>query len=221
MFIINLLQRANGNIYAIVLATAPIIGLLIGITIHEFAHAWMANRLGDPTAKNMGRLTLNPFKHLDPTGTIFLLVAGFGWGKPVPYNPSNLKSDADELKVAFSGVVTNLFFALILGIPLRIATLQGVTFDSSFVLMYIKWIVEMNIVLVAFNILPIPPLDGSKLIFQSLDIRRRLEYEKIGIVILFALIISGFFGFPILQYYMEIVVRYLGFIVTGIYTSIF
>jgi Zn-dependent protease len=215
MFLSNFL---SSPIYAVVI----IIGLLIAITVHEFAHAWMANRLGDPTAKNLGRLTLNPFKHLDPLGTLFLFVAGFGWGKPVPYNPSNIKSDADEVKIALSGIAANLLLALILGIPLRIATVLGVTIDTNIWLTIIEFLMEMNLVLIAFNIIPIPPLDGSKVIFPFISIDARIKYEQYGPIILFLLIIaSNVFGLPFLVRFMEPIIRFLSFVVKGTYTAIF
>lgn len=199
-----------------------IVGLLLAITVHEFAHAWAANRLGDPTAKKFGRLTLNPFAHLDPIGTLFLLIAGFGWGKPVPYNPSNLKSDADEIKVALSGVMANLLLALLLGIPLRIATAMHVPIDSNMWLMGLELIVEMNLVLIAFNIIPIPPLDGSKVLMHFMSFDARLNFERIGPILLIALIIAGnFLGIPILVRFMEPIIRLLSFVVKGTYTAIF
>ena len=215
MFLLNLISSPF-------FAIAAIVGLLLAITVHEFAHAWMANYLGDPTAKKLGRLTLNPFKHLDPLGTLFLLVAGFGWGKPVPYNPSNLKSDADEVKVALAGVFANLIFALILGIPLRIATLSHIAINSNMWLMAIEFVLEMNLILIAFNIIPIPPLDGSKIIFQFISFDARMTFERYGPIILFALIIaSNVFGFPFLVRFMEPIIRVLSFAAKGTYTAIF
>lgn len=215
MLLLNLLSQP-------IFAAAAIAGLLLAITIHEFAHAWMANKLGDPTAKKLGRLTLNPFKHLDPLGTIFLLVAGFGWGKPVPYNPSNIRSDADEVKIALSGIAANLLLALFLGIPLRIATVMGVPIDSSVWLIVLEFLVEMNLVLIAFNIIPIPPLDGSKVIFQFMSFEARMKYEQIGPMLLFGLIIaSNFFGLPFLVSFMEPIIRVLSFVVKGTYTGMF
>ena len=182
----------------------------------------MANRLGDPTARLLGRLTLNPLKHLDPIGTIFLLVAGFGWGKPVPYNPSNLKSDSDEIKVALAGIGANFILALILGIPLRIITLMGIPTDSNIIYQIIQFLLEMNLLLIAFNIIPIPPLDGSKLIFPFISFEARRTYEQIGPMLLFGLILlSAFAGSSLLVQFMDPVIRFLSFIAKGTYTSIF
>ncbi|MCX6812127.1 MAG: site-2 protease family protein [Candidatus Berkelbacteria bacterium] len=215
MFILNFFNQPLFGLIAI-------IGLLIAITVHEFAHAWMANRLGDPTAKLMGRLTLNPLKHLDPVGTLFLLVAGFGWGKPVPYNPSNLKSDGDEIKVALAGVSANFILALILGIPLRIITLMHIPTDSNIIYQILEFLLEMNLLLIAFNIIPIPPLDGSKLIFPFISFEARQTYERIGPILLFGLIIlTAFSGTSILVQFMDPIIRFLSFVVKGTYTSIF
>ncbi|PIU24124.1 site-2 protease family protein [Candidatus Berkelbacteria bacterium CG08_land_8_20_14_0_20_39_8] len=215
MFLSNLF---SSPFYAVV----AIIGLLLAITVHEFAHAWMANYLGDPTAKHLGRLTLNPFKHLDPLGTLFLLVAGFGWGKPVPYNPSNLRSDADEVKVALSGITANLLTALLLGIPLRIATAMGIAISSNIWLTIIEFLLEMNLVLIAFNIIPIPPLDGSKLIFPFISFNARMTFEQVGPILLFIVIIaSNVFGSPFLVSFMEPIIRVLSFVTKGTYTAIF
>jgi len=215
MFILNLFYQPFYGLVAIA-------GLLLAITIHEFAHAWMANRLGDPTAKNLGRLTLNPFKHLDLFRTLFLLIAGFGWGKPVPYNPSNLKSDADEVKVAFSGVTANFLLALVLGIPLRIATIMHIPTDNYLWLSALELLVEMNLVLIAFNIIPIPPLDGSKIIFPFISTQARMNFEQLGPILLFTLIVLGSFsGLPILIRFMEPIIRVLSFVTTGTYTAIF
>ena len=199
-----------------------LLALVIAITVHEFAHAWTANRLGDPTAKILGRVTLNPFKHLDLLGTLFLIIVGFGWGKPVPYNPSKLKSDTDEVKVAFAGITANFLLALILGIPLRIATLAGVTIGSSLILQIIEVIVEINLLLIAFNIIPIPPLDGSKLIMYFMSYETRAKFERIGPFLLIMIILLGNFTSSSLLYqFMEPIIRVLSFIVKGSYINIY
>jgi len=215
MFILNFISQPF-------FAVMVLVGLLLAITIHEFAHAWMANRLGDPTAKNLGRLTLNPLKHLDPIGTLFLLIAGFGWGKPVPFNPSNLKKDSDEVKIALSGITANFLLALVLGIPLRVATLMHLTIDNYLWLQALEIIVEMNLVLIAFNIIPIPPLDGSKVILPFLNYSARLRFEQIGPLLLLALIVlGGLSEMPLIVRFMEPIIRVLSFVVKGSYTAIF
>ena len=132
MLILSLL---NGNVaYALIFITA----LLISLTIHEFAHALVATKLGDPTAKFEGRLTLNPIAHLDPVGTILLLLVGFGWGKPVPINPRYFKQNSDEVKVALAGIVSNLILAIILSIPLRALLASETGADSSLLVVFLS-----------------------------------------------------------------------------------
>lgn len=171
---------------------AVVIGfLVIGITVHEFAHAYVAFRLGDPTAKMEGRVTLNPLAHLDPYGIIFFFIVGFGWGKPVPFNPRYLQKKSDELKIAVAGIVANLAVAAILGIPLRIALLQGHLIDSSIFLSVIDYIVVINLMLAVFNLLPIPPLDGSHFVEYFLDEEQKYKFQFYGQYALFGLIFYG------------------------------
>lgn len=166
-----------------------LLSLLIGITVHEFSHAWMATRLGDPTAKLMGRLSLNPLKHLDPFGTIFLLLVGFGWGRPVPYNPEYLRhGKKDEVKIALAGPLSNFILALIFALPYRLTYYLhlDLTLNPFFIICAV--ITEINIILAVFNLLPIPPLDGSKIIFLFLSEESRIQFERIGPLILMGLI---------------------------------
>ncbi len=161
--------------------------IVLSAVVHEYSHGWMANVLGDPTAKREGRLTLNPIKHLDPMGTVivplFLLffAGGFiGWAKPVPYNPYNLKGKHGSAKVGAAGPGSNFFLALVFGITTR--------FISPESAMYIPliWITYVNIFLGLFNLIPLPPLDGSKLLmdfFPQTRWLRQLGGSMIGIII--------------------------------------
>lgn len=211
MFILSLLQSPLDFI-------AVLVGfMVIGITVHEFAHAWTANRFGDPTAKMEGRVSLNPLSHLDPIGTILFLIIGFGWGKPVPTNPHYLRHKQDELKVAFAGIIANLLVATILAIPLRIAMLQGVVIDSEPILAFIKRLVEINVLLAAFNILPIPPLDGSHLVEYFLDDEGRYNFQRIGQYVFIGIIMLGFLsGYSIISLVMEPIMRVMLFFVSGL-----
>ena len=201
---------------------AYIVALIIGITVHEFAHAWMAHRCGDNTAKFEGRLTLNPLAHLDPLGTIMLFIVGFGWGKPVPINPNNMDKKSDELKVAFAGIVTNLILAFILAIPIRIALMQGVLIESSAVLSFLNIIVDLNIILAVFNLLPIPPLDGSHLIEYFLNRESKYAYQTVGPFILIGVIIAeNITNVSIIHPIMEPILRLLSLLVKGTYGAIF
>jgi len=163
---------------------ATLAALLVAITIHEFAHAWMANYYGDPTAKLMGRLSFNPLVHLDLIGTIFLLVAGFGWGKPVMVNPNNFKNPKlDNITVSLAGPMSNLLLAVILGIILRFVPLPG---NVSSILVII---VFFNLVLMIFNLIPIPPLDGSKILSLFISDQAYLVLQQFGIFLLLILIL--------------------------------
>lgn len=141
-----------------VLFAGFIIGILSAITIHESAHAWVAYKLGDSTAKMAGRISANPFRHLDLFGTIMLLLAGFGWGKPVPVNIGNLKSKWDEVKIAYAGATSNLLLAVFLALIVRFIPIPLILAQVIVI------IIQINLVLMIFNILPIPPLDGSKIL---------------------------------------------------------
>ncbi|NOQ67868.1 site-2 protease family protein [Patescibacteria group bacterium] len=193
--------------------------LILSIVVHEFSHGWMANHLGDPTAKHMGRLTLNPIPHIDLMGSIlvplFLLISnvGFiiGWAKPVPYNPYNLRDKKNgEMLVALAGPASNLLLALIFGIIIRILLIQGIAISSS-IIIFFGIIVLYNILLAIFNLVPIPPLDGSKILFHFLPysmhgIRETMERNAMLFLLLFI-----FFGFRLIIPVM----LYLFVLVTG------
>lgn len=150
-----------------------LVALVLVLTFHECSHAWTANRLGDPTAKREGRLTLNPLAHLDILGTIMLFFVGIGWGKPVPVNPHNFeKPKRDQALTALAGPLANLALAFVAAIPYSyMSQVEPLYYLSEAVL-------DVSIVLFLFNMLPIPPLDGSK--FVGIFVPRRLYplYEK-------------------------------------------
>ena len=140
--------------------------LLFALVFHEFSHGWVANKLGDPTAKNQGRLTLNPLAHLDPFGSLMILFVGFGWAKPVPVDSRYLANPRkDMMKIAFAGPASNLLLALIGGLIIRLTGYVD-TFTSMLILF-----TQINISLAVFNMIPIPPLDGSQ-IFSGIMIQR-------------------------------------------------
>ena len=173
--------------------------ILVALTIHEFAHAFVANRYGDDTAKRSGRLTLNPLRHLDPLGTIMIFLVHFGWAKPVPVNPYNLRNpQKDMLWISAAGPLSNMALALIRGLLLRVILASAGTYDKYSVLGFIIFMVVMslqiNLALAVFNILPIAPLDGSKILAGLLPARYSsiiFTAERYGPFILLGLIILG------------------------------
>jgi Zn-dependent protease len=176
-----------------------IIPLLYSVVIHEVAHGWVANRMGDPTAKLLGRLSLNPLKHLDPVGTLMLFLVGFGWAKPVPINMNNI---ADQRKglifVSSAGILANILLAF--G-SLLVYRLLGQS-STGTVALIANYTAYINITLAALNLIPIPPLDGSKILmgFASRNTQYFLaRIEPYGFFILIALLYIGwlddFIGF--------------------------
>lgn len=179
--------------------------LIMSVVIHEFAHGYSAYLLGDNTARLSGRLTLNPLKHLDPFGSVILplllifMKAGFviGWARPVPYNPANLRNGrVGNMIVAFSGIAANLVIAILFGLLIRLAPMLGIPAYNAFsphpFYQITSIIVVMNLVLALFNIIPIPPLDGSKILFSFIPARfRQIEQflEQWGIFLLLFFII--------------------------------
>jgi len=174
--------------------------LLIALPIHELAHAFTAYRLGDVTARDYGRLSFNPLDHLDPIGALMILLGGFGWAKPVPVNPYGLyrsrNSTTGFALVALAGPASNLFLAALFAIPLRLRLIP-IPFVSGLVDDFI-WI---NIVLAMFNLIPIPPLDGSRLAVAVLP-RQWGDYilrmEQFGIFIVLVLVVTGIAGLLIM-----------------------
>ena len=163
--------------------------LLFALVFHEFSHGWVANKLGDPTAKSSGRLTLTPMAHLDLFGSLMILFVGFGWAKPVPVDSRYLANPrTDMMKIAFAGPASNLLLAFIAGSLIRLSGNMGVL--SSMLIMF----VQINIMLAVFNMIPIPPLDGSQ-IFSGLMIRHNpdlvVKLQIYGPQILMGLILFG------------------------------
>ena len=176
------------------LFAAFVIAVIVGITFHEFSHAAVASLQGDQTARSQGRLTLNPLSHLDPLGSIALIVAGFGWGRPVPVTPSRLRNrHFGHLLVGLAGPAANFVLAIVSVVALRIAYQPAdLTFDVNFTLRLLDTLVAVNVILGVFNLLPIPPLDGSTLLSILLPPSRQniLRFlEQYGIFLLLALLI--------------------------------
>lgn len=164
-------------------------GLLLSITIHEFAHCWVADKLGDPTARAKGRLTLDPRAHLDPIGTLMILFTRFGWGKPAPIDPYNLKNPVRDIAlIAFAGPLSNIIVATLLSAVLHLGFAPFYWLQLA-----IFQIMAINIMLAVFNLVPVYPLDGSRILTALLPKGAAHEYESVmqryGTVILLLLIL--------------------------------
>lgn len=176
------------------------IAIIVGLTIHEFAHAWIAYKLGDSTAKYEGRMSLNPIRHLDPLGTLLLIIFlytlgfGFGWGKPVPVNPYNLRHRYGEVFVSLAGPISNFLLATVVILCVALVPSSITQKWTQDFLGLIDSIVRVNITLGIFNLVPIPPLDGSKVLFGLLSPAQndwKNTYEKYSPVLLVGFIIFG------------------------------
>jgi Zn-dependent protease len=168
-----------------------VIPLLYSVVIHEVAHGWVAYRMGDPTAKWMGRLSLNPIKHLDLFGTLMLFLVGFGWAKPVPVNFNNISNKRKGLIfVSSAGIISNILIAFIALLFLRLFSLRS----SGISAILIFYLVQINITLAALNLIPIPPLDGSKILMGMVSERTQYllaRIEPYGFIIILALFYLG------------------------------
>ena len=180
--------------------------MVFALTFHEFAHAWMAFKCGDNTAARMGRLTMNPFAHLDMMGSMMILFVGFGWAKPVPVDSRLLRnSRTDMMKVAAAGPIANLLLALVSGLLFRLLNPFGILPESIAILIY--YFTRINITLAVFNLIPVAPLDGSQ-IFSGYLMKHNPQLawkiQSFGPQVLFGLILFGYItGFSILWLIMS------------------
>ncbi|MCR5182208.1 MAG: site-2 protease family protein [Clostridia bacterium] len=189
-------------------------GIVIGISLHEAGHAYTSYWLGDPTPKAQGRLSVNPLRHIDPMGFLFLLIAGFGWGRPVEINPAFYKKKRrDEFIVSIAGVTVNLIVAIIFSFiskGILTAYQQGPSDALYYLYMICAYVVYMNLLLMVFNLIPCPPLDGWGIVTQIFNLRKYdwwLPVYRRGSLILMAIIIFGLTGriiSPIVSALMDI-----------------
>jgi len=167
--------------------------VVLGLTLHELAHGWTADLLGDHTARYQGRLTVNPLAHIDVIGLLLLFIAGFGWAKPVPVNPYNFRGDFRRgmMLVSLAGPAANLILALLGAVGLGMGGWKF-PYGQDILLAFIR----INVVLAVFNLIPVPPLDGSKILAGLLPDSQRWIYnmEQYGIIILLLLLFSGIIG---------------------------
>ena len=203
-----------------VLIIYEIIAFLFAICVHESAHAWTANRCGDPTARMLGRITLNPVKHIDPIGTILVpaigILSGFGfvgWAKPTPVDPHNFKNVVrDDILTSVAGPVSNFIIAVISAILLKIVMVSigghAVAEDSIVIpiVMLLRVFVYINILLLAFNLIPVPPLDGSHVVRHMLSESAQRIYDGVGIVAFMLLFWVGgrviaIFEYPFIMFF--------------------
>jgi Zn-dependent protease len=195
-----------------------IIILIMSVVIHEVSHGYAALALGDPTAKYQGRLTLNPISHLDPVGSLLVPLIGYfaggfivGWAKPVPFNPYNLRNQKwGEAMVAIAGPLSNISLAVIFGLIIRFVSAQSLLTQSF--LNLAGFVVMINITLAIFNLIPIPPLDGSKILFAFLPYKWqsfRVSFEQYGLIFVFIFV---FFLWQI----MSPLVNFLFTLLTGV-----
>ena len=205
MLVLIIIQYAsNPNQLIGLLLTAP--GVLIAITFHEFAHGYAAYKLGDDTAKRQGRLSLNPFAHLDPIGTLMLLVAGFGWGKPVEVDPRNytrkISMEKGEAIVSLAGPLMNIILSMIFSLVYcAIYKFASPTFlistTGTIIMTIISYPISINVGLGVFNLIPLPPLDGSKIIMPILTPKVKeffINNEQIFYIIFILIWITGIAG---------------------------
>jgi Zn-dependent protease len=183
------------------------VSLVIAITIHEFSHAFVADKLGDPTPRINDRLTLNPLAHLDPIGTMALFIARFGWGKPVPIDPYNLKNPRrDSAMISLAGPGSNLILAALLSLVLRFIPIN-LPVNLVFA------IIVLNVNLAVFNLLPIPPLDGAKILVGLLphDVAYKIDQSlnQYGILLLILLVFPFFGGQPLAVSFISPIINFI------------
>ena len=214
------------------LAVLIAFALITAVTVHEFSHALVATGLGDNTARSLGRLSLNPMRHLDPGGTIMMFIAGFGWGKPVPVDSSQLsRGHTDMAMVAAAGPLSNLIFAFLLAIPFKAGVLvpAGLSLDRVAHVMtgglgngiadILALLIFFNLLLGVFNLLPLAPLDGSRVVAGFVPRKHTAVYNKLqrnGPAVLVAIVILDYaLGLGILWGIIGPVVRTLTTLATG------
>ena len=183
--------------------------LMYSVVLHELAHGWVAFRMGDPTAKWQGRLSLNPLKHLDPVGTIMLFIFGFGWARPVPVNFQYIRDTKKGLiLVSSAGIIVNMILAFLAFLAFRLLSPAPGTAAATF----LYYLAQINIILAAFNLIPIPPLDGSKILMGFLPERWQYSLARIepyGFFLIIGLLFLGVLT-PLVSFFRGIILTIIG-----------
>ncbi len=207
MGLLNLLLKNPAAFFLLV------IPLLYSVIIHELAHGWVAHRLGDPTAKMAGRLSLNPLRHLDPLGTLMLFLFGFGWAKPVPINMNYLRDRRKGMiMVSAAGITANVLLATTALFLSRF--LSPASGEATKLILY--YLAQINIILAAFNLIPIPPLDGSKILMGFMPEKMQYQFSRLepyGFFIIIGLLYSGVLD-PVIAFLRGLILWVIGILLS-------
>lgn len=207
---LNLITSSESTAEIVIMVFTFLVIMLVAFPLHECAHGWMAMLLGDTTAEESGRLTLNPIAHIDPMGAIAMLLFGIGWAKPVPVNPSKCKKVKPKMAMALTaaaGPLSNLLLAFIVEIIYKIVLYSNIDILMTgkesmylYLIIALNQIIYLNIYLAIFNLLPIPPFDGSRLFLAFLPTKlyfKVMKYERIIMIVIMVLLFLGIFSIPL------------------------